>query len=160
LAAGPPNGTLSATFANGHLKTLCHSVAGCAPAATSRVAFPNWQEIEDGSARRARFDDLDRDKCTLDRSTETSAHATSDAANIEYWPESRAQAHVPFAATLSRQPGHFSRELGDFLGNRVAAKCLEMFRRTDHHLGHATSRMSRFLIDRILVPKFPAFFPN
>jgi hypothetical protein len=34
-----------ATLANGHLKTLCHSVAGCAPAATSRVAFPSWQEF-------------------------------------------------------------------------------------------------------------------
>jgi hypothetical protein len=41
---------------------------------------------------------------------------------------------------LSRQPGHFSCELGYFLGNRVPAKCLEMFRRTDHHLGHATNQ--------------------
>jgi hypothetical protein len=72
------------------------------------------------------------------------AHATSDAANIECWPESRARAHVPFTAMFSRQPGHFSRELGDFLGNRAPAKCLETFRRTDHHLGYATTDVVAF----------------
>ena len=46
---------------------------------------------------------------------------------------------------LSRQPGHFSRELGDFLGNRAPAKCLEPFRRTDHHLGHATDSVSHLV---------------
>jgi hypothetical protein len=35
----------------------------------TNVAFPSWQEIDDGSARQTGFDDLDRDKCAR---TETS----------------------------------------------------------------------------------------